>query len=113
MNANIFYSFLEERKASVLSEITSLAQEGRTDESNVLKAKFNVYDISKAVYNAARAQSKDGAGNAFVTTFDKITSPWKASLEKAKAHGDDHKVLIEEAKLEAAQEINAKYAELS
>ena len=112
MNANIFYSFLEERKASVLSEITRLAQEGRTDESNVLKAKFNVYDISKAVYNATRAQSKDGAGNAFETTFDKITSPWKSSLEQAKAHGDAHKVLIEEAKFEAVQEINAKFAEI-
>ena len=112
MNANIFYSFLEERKASVLSEITRLAQEGRTDESNVLKAKFNVYDICKAVYGAATAQSKDDAGNAFQATFNKITSPWKASLEQAKAHGDAHKVLIEEAKFEAVQEINAKFAEI-
>ena len=113
MNAELFYSFLEERKSCVLAEITRLAQEGRIDESNVLKAKVNVYDICKAVYGAATAQSKDDAGNAFQATFNKITSPWKASLEKAKAHGDAHKVLIEEAKLEAAQEINAKYAELS
>ena len=33
-------------------------------------------------------------------------------LAQAKAHGDAHKVLIEEAKLEAAQEISTKFAEL-
>ena len=109
---NLFFSFLDERKALVLSDIKSLAQEGRIDESNVLKAKSNVYDICKAVYNAAAKQSKDTIGTAFPATFNKITSPWKASLEQAKLHNDARKILIEEAKLEAVSEINAKFAEL-
>ena len=109
---NLFFSFLDERKSIVLSDIKSLAQEGRIDESNVIKAKFNVYDICKAVYHAAAAQSKDAVETAFPAAFDKITGPWKASLEQAKVHNDARKILIEEAKLDAVSEINSKFAEM-
>lgn len=112
MDKELFYSYLEERKAIILAEINRLAQEGRTDESNVLKAKFNVYDICKAVFNAATSQSKV-AETGFPATFDKITCPWKASLEQARANDDARKILVEEAKLEAVAEITAKFAELS
>ena len=109
---NLFFSFLDERKSIVLSDIKSLAQEGRIDESNVIKAKLNVYDICKAVYHATASQSKDAIGTAFPATFDKITSPWKASLEQARLHNDARRILIEEAKLDAVSEINSKFAEM-
>ena len=112
MNNKDFFTFLDERKASVLEDIQALSADGRNDEANILKAKANVYDICKAVFNAAEKQSAGAAETAFPALFDKITSPWKASLELAKEHSDDRKVLIEEAKLSAVTEISGKFAEL-
>lgn len=112
MNKQEFYSFLESRRQSVLADIQSLSAEGRTDDANILKARLNVYDISRSVFDASVKQSGDTAPTAFPALFGKITGAWSASLETAKAHGDDRKVLIEEAKLAAVAEINAKVAEL-
>ena len=112
MNDAAFLSFLEERKQAVAAEIQALSDEDRKDEANILKAKHNVYDISKAVFGVAFKQAADTIKTAFPASFEKITSTWRASLEQAKAHNDDRKVLIEEAKLAAVDEINAHFAAL-
>ncbi|MBR6019392.1 MAG: hypothetical protein IK055_04145 [Lachnospiraceae bacterium] len=112
MNNQEFYSFLDSRKQFVMADIQALSAEGRTDDANILKAKYNVYDIGKSVFDATLKQSGDTAPKAFPELFAKITGAWSVSLETAKAHGDDRKVLIEEAKLAAVAEINAKVSEL-
>ena len=112
MNDTVFFTFLDERKQAVTAEIESLTADGRKDEANILKARLNVYDISKAVFNAAVKQGAAPVEKAFPSSFEKITAPWRASLEQAKAHGDDRKLLIEEAKLAAVDEITARFAAL-
>lgn len=110
MNQESFYKFLDERKETVTNEITALSEEGRTDEANILKAKFNVYDIARSVYDAAAKQNGD-IGVTFAALFKRITDSWRVSLETAKAHSDDRKILIEEAKLSAVSEIDALFTE--
>lgn len=111
MNTDDLYTFFDERKQAVTADIQELAAEGRTDEANILKAKCNVYDIAGAVLGATLKQSPASVGTAFPVAFDRITSGWRLSLEQARSHGDDRKVLIEEAKLSAVSEINARFAE--
>ena len=113
MNEKEFFAFLDERKQATLNEVQALIKDGRTDEAIILKAKSNIYDISKAVYNANFKLSGGNIKEAFPPAFDKITAPWKASLDAAKAHGDEKKTLIEEAKLSAVSEINTKFKELA
>ena len=113
MNEKDFFTFLDTQKQTVLDEIQSLTADGRKDEANILKAKSNVYDICKSIYSALAKEAPAHVATAFPETFDRITGPWKASLEAAKAHGDDRKILIEEAKLSAVSEITAKLSELS
>ena len=106
---NIFYGWLDERKAAVLSEAAALSKDERTDESNSLKAKANIYDICRAVCGAAVKQAQDApTADALIAAFGRVTAPWKLSLEQAKAHDDSRKVMIEEAKLSAVDEIIAK-----
>ncbi len=112
MNNNDLYTFFDERKQAVTADIQALAAEGRTDEANILKAKFNVYDIAGAVFGAMDKQAPASVETAFPAAFSRITSGWKSSLKQARLHGDDRKVLIEEAKLSAVSEINAKFTEL-
>lgn len=110
---NLFFDFLETRKNAVEAEVASLAADGRKDESNILKAKANIYDISKAVYNAAVKSNGDNAiATAFPPAFEKITSQWSKSLEAAKTHNDSHKILIEESKMAAVNEIVEKFKEI-
>ncbi|MBO4653678.1 MAG: hypothetical protein J5649_10225 [Lachnospiraceae bacterium] len=112
MNFEAFYEFLEKRKMAVQADIQALSAEGRSDEANILKAKFNVYDIGKAVFGASAKQAGDAVDTAFPAAFKKITDTWQISLDQAKAHGDDRKVLIEEAKLSAVYEISTGFAKL-
>ena len=107
------FDFLDERKAQVLSEVKELASQDRTDESNILKAKSNIYDICKAVFSAsAQKASDDTVKDAFLSTFGNITGQWQKSLDQAKAHDDSYKILIEEAKFSAVSEILEKIEEL-
>lgn len=109
---NEFYNWLDTAKEAVLSEVAALASDGRTDESNSLKAKANVYDICKSVTGAILKKAPDVSFNDAFAPFERITDPWRKSLEAAKAHDDARKIMVEEAKLSAVTEIFAKAKEL-
>lgn len=107
--------YLAQRKAEVLEEASKLIADDRKDESNFLKARANIYDVFKALLGAS---SKAAAGdrNAFSADFKRraatVPAAWRKSLEEASRHGDEAKILIEKAKLSAAEEIIAKFDEL-
>ena len=108
-----FFNFLDDRKEDVLAQVSALISDDRKDESNVYKAKANIYDIAKAIYGASEKQApSENLKEDFLKRFDKITSPWAENLERAKAHGDSLKEMIDEAKLEAVSEIK-EYVEKS
>ena len=109
----VFYDFLDEKKAQVLAEVKELASQDRRDESNVLKAKSNIYDICRSVFDvSAKKSTDDTVKDAFLSTFGNISGQWKISLEQAKAHNDSYKILIEEAKLSAVSEILEKFNDI-
>lgn len=108
-------SFLEQRKSEVLNEASKLIADGRKDESNFLKAKANIYDVFKALFGAsvkAAGNDKDSFYADFKKRAETVPSAWRKSLETAKKFGDVEKILIEEAKLSAVDEIVAKFDEL-
>lgn len=111
----IFFEFLDERKTAVLKESEDLKLEERKDESNTLKAKANIYDIFKALWDASTKGVSDM--QEFQTEFMKkatqIPATWEKSLEVAKAHDDAGKIMIEEAKLAAVAEIKEKFKSIS
>lgn len=104
MDKKAFFDFLDTRKTAVMAEAKALADDDRKDESNILKAKANIYDIFKAMYGACE---RDGAvtKDSLCAVAERIYSPWEKSLAAAQEHGDTAKVLIEEAKLSAVKEV--------
>ncbi len=111
-----YFEFLDTRKQQTMSEVLDLIKDDRKDESNVLKAKANIYDIFKALWNAAKNTSTDMESfkEVFLNKASAIPSAWeaslqKASLQKAREHNDTFKILIEEAKLAAASEAKEKF----
>lgn len=111
---NEFFAFLENARQNALEEAETLTKDDRKDEGNILKAKANIYDIFKAIWNAAdgMADDKESFCEAFRKKAEMIPSAWVTSLEKAKEHNDTHKILIEEAKLSAVSEIKDKFNSL-
>lgn len=54
-----YFEFLDTRKQQTMTEVLDLIKDDRKDESNVLKAKANIYDIFKDLWNAAKNTSTD------------------------------------------------------
>ena len=106
-----YFEFLDTRKQQTMSEVLDLIKDDRKDESNVLKAKANIYDIFKVLWNAAKNTSTDMESfkEVFLNKASAIPSAWEASLQKAREHNDTFKILIEEAKLAAASEAKEKF----
>lgn len=107
MKKEEFFTFLDKKKEETMEESRRLEKEERKDESNTLKAKANIYDIFKTVWNAVEGmtQSEEELERLFVTKIQAISTPWEKSLEAAKKHDDVEKIVIEEAKLSAVREI--------
>lgn len=110
-----FYQYIDEKKAAMRREITALENDGRRDEACVCRASLNIYDIMAVLFRTAKNKA-NGEAEVFKEEFrklaTKVPSNWKASLEKASAHEDYGKVMLEEAKLKAADEVIAKFDSL-
>lgn len=106
-----YIDFLDKRKADTLQDAETLLKEERKDESNILKAKANIYDIFKAIWDAAEKASTDAESfqAAFLQKAESIPAAWEKSLEIAKQHNDVAKIMIEEAKLSAVKEIKDEF----
>lgn len=89
-----------------------LAEDDRKDESNLLKAKANIYDIFKAIWIAAEKTTSDKKTfkEEFLKKATQIPSAWQKSLEAAKQHNDTGKIVVEEIKLSAVCEIKEKFS---
>lgn len=93
----------------------ALFADHRVDESNFEKIRENVYDIFRTVFTAARKTQGDDPAMVhlfFLQKLEEIPACWRASLEKARDHGDEDKIHLEQLKLEAAERIKAEYLRL-
>jgi len=99
-----FFQALEQKKAVLTAQIAKLEQEGRRDEANLGKVRLNIVNVFETVANADQKSVEAGGWKDFCSRyeprFDKLSEPWRARLEKARAHGDADTIAVEEAKLE-------------
>lgn len=134
-----FIKFIEQTIETLQKEEKALAESARKDEANLVRIKMNIYDICKTVYGvcarmpeknqaqmqeAEKWQSQARAGivqelkgdaatlDLYFGKLDAISASWRLSLEKAKAHGDVEKQVIEESKLAVVEEVKAKFLAL-
>ncbi len=107
--------YMKECQTKAQQEIEALVADDRADEAKPYRASANIYDVFTALIDTSAKQA-GGDEKKFVTMFHnlaaKVPSSWKQSLEAAKAHDDFEKVIIEEAKLQVADEIIAKFDSL-
>lgn len=114
MHTEQMQAWLSRQTAQARERGTTLRADGRGDEANFEIVRANVYDIFHTVLDVA---VRTGQGDArrersfFESRLAQIPQPWRASLERALAHGDAEKAHIERIKLDVLEEIIRAWTE--
>lgn len=111
-----FQEFIERSIRECKEQEQSLITENRKDEANLCRIKSNIYDIFGTLMKVSSQQEASSGLKAVCLSFEqkaeKVPENWKSSYEKAKAHGDAAKLLVEEEKLAVVNAVMAYYQKL-
>ena len=102
-----FIRYLDERTSAVQDNIARLNEDDRRDEADFEKIRANIFPIMKQILQASERIAKD-EGEQIKFLDDRITmfeDTWKEALAKATEHKDAKRILQEQVKLEAINEI--------
>ena len=97
---------LKEQHAALNRQAVGLRKENKNDEAVFCTVRANVYDICATVLGV---WVKRGDPGACAALFARFREEWGASLEAAKRQNDAKKQCVEETKLEALQDVTARY----
>ncbi len=98
-------AYLEREIAQCKLLEQELTMEERRDEAVFARVRKNVLEIFQTVLTVAVKTAGDDEGKIrdfFALKIEEIPKNWRASLQKAEAHGDGKTVPIENVKLETA-----------
>lgn len=108
-----FIVYLDETVETLKAEEAALRTSDRKDESNFVKIKINICEISKRVYQVVAKQvGAEALKDAYIDKMSVISSNWIKAYEKAKENQDVEKIVIEETKFEMLEQIKSKLLEL-
>ena len=110
---NEFVMYLNDAIETANRKEQELILTERKDEANLQKIRANIYGICLTVVKVV-AKEKDGEElwKDYIKRLDNISKSWIESYEKAKAHQDVEKILIEETKFRVLNEVKEKIQSL-
>ena len=105
---------LQAKVAEAAQSAAALAAEDRKDDANLEKIRGNVYGIYVSVLQAAQKQSSDDASRRafFEGNLERIPSGWRIARQKAEERGDTVRLVQEDVKLAAIDEVWQAFREL-
>ena len=100
-------SALQAKVSEAAQSAAALAAEDRRDDANLEKIRGNVYGIFVSVLQAGAKQSSDEAAQRtfFEGNLERIPSGWRIARAKAEERGDTVRLVQEDVKLAAIDEI--------
>ncbi|MDF2589281.1 MAG: hypothetical protein K0S41_3122 [Anaerocolumna sp.] len=114
-----YLNYLDDKLQVSNKIITNLNVDGKNDEANLEKIRYNVYGIFKTLLLATekkiQGKSKlaseiaDEFHKEYLATFDKIPTNWTQNFNKAKEHGNTTEMITEEIKLAVVDELRESY----
>ncbi len=117
-----YFEFITNKKTQCIKEYENLKKDDRKDEADLVKIKENIYEIFEVLFkthiNQLEKLSIPGEEKLhrlkedFLKRFDTIPKSWIARLELAKKHNDVANIVIEELKLQVAQELKEQFLAL-
>ncbi|MBR1830796.1 MAG: hypothetical protein IJ781_15100 [Atopobiaceae bacterium] len=105
---------LQAKVAEAAQSAAALTAEDRIDDANLEKIRGNVYGIFVSVLQAAQKQSSDEAAQRtlFENNLERIPSGWRVARQKAEERGDTVRLVQEDVKLAAIDEVEQAFREL-
>lgn len=105
-----FIRYLEEERSRLGAKETELCADGRKDEGNIEKVKFNVYGMCLAIYQTVKQQcTPETLNSVYLKRLEEFPGKWEDSLKKAEKYADEKRILVEQAKLETLQEVRSRF----
>lgn len=104
-----FINYLNSSIETAQEKEKELIATERKDEANLQKIRANIYGICLTVIQVvAKTKSEKELWKDYTARLDNISRSWVESYEKAKAHQDVEKILIEETKFQVLKEVKEK-----
>ena len=104
-----YLEWLDARHEEVGARPRALSADLRQDESDLMKAKANIYRICKTVWLSLSAHMPQRGEGAYEQQLSSFRQSWSAALAAARQRDDPKAVAVEQLKLEALEEICARY----
>ena len=106
-----FIGYLDERTSTVQADIVRLNEDHRRDEADFEKIRGNIFQVIKTMVQASeRISDNEDEQIQFVDSkLTMFTETWKESMAKATEHNDERRILQEQVKLEAMDEIRSTF----
>ena len=106
-----FIEYLTSQIDACGNDIKKMEEDGRNDDANFAKVRQNIYDVCRTVTNAL--MNRPGAGaDAVKSQLERFSQTWGSALDKAREHGDERNIVVEETKMEALADVIAHFPEV-
>jgi len=106
-----YSDYLKNRKSNINISIEDLLKNDRIDEANLEKIRLNIVDIFSKMFNISINNDCEALKEKYLGYFDRITNPWHINKTKAEEFKKEQEAIIEEIKIQEADELKAKFIE--
>ena len=106
-------AFVKELQAiagELRQQANAFAADRRQDDADLTKIRANIYDICATIGNVVCKNIAEGQREAaYLKKLEELPRNWHTALEMAKAHGNGQRAAVEELKLEALEDVLARF----
>ena len=106
-----YLNFLEEKQENYKRNIEELRKKECLDEANLDKIRLNIVEIFYKMFNISFSDKAVDLEEKYLDFFHKITKSWYINKEKALKFGEEKEVIIEDIKIQEAEELKSRFKE--
>lgn len=107
---HIFLKELEQTAGALRQQAKELAAQTRQDDADLTKIRANIYEICATIGNVVCKNTPEERREAvYLKKLEELPRNWHVALEMAQAHGNAQRAAVEELKLEALEDVLARF----
>lgn len=104
-----YLALLNKKQEDLKRNIKDLQEQECADEANLQKIRLNIVEIFYKMFNISLSDNPVELKEKYLNFFDKITDPWHINKQKALELGKEEEVIIEELKIQEAEELKNQF----